>query len=134
MVSSRKERIIPFIINIILLFILKDYILYNNSAYTIHIYSWGLMNTYLLLLLFALLKQKASVHMAVLATSLMFYIHLLIEFQRPNIIGLILFVFLLGIVASSRLVLRAHTSKEIIQGFTIGLLPPILYIFTHYST
>ncbi|AJH13712.1 hypothetical protein [Myroides profundi] len=133
MVSSRKERIIPFIINIVLLFMLKDYILYNNSAYTIRLYIWGLMNSYLLLLLFGLLKQKSSVHITTLVTSFMFYIHVLIELQQPNIIGVILFVFLIGIVASSRLLLRAHTAKEIIQGFCIGIIPSLVYIFINYK-
>lgn len=133
MVNSRKERIIPFIINIVLLLILKDYILSDNSAYTIRLYFWGLMNTYLLLFLFALLKQKASVHIATLATSLMFFIHILIELQKPDIIGLILFIFLIGFVASSRLLLKEHTSKEIIQGFAIGIIPALLYCAINYN-
>ncbi|MDR0195103.1 MAG: hypothetical protein LBI73_08250 [Myroides sp.] len=133
MVSSIKERLIPFIINIGLLLTLKDYILLENSAYTIRLYFWGLMNSYLLLLLFALLKQKASVHMTTLANSFIFFIHLLIELQKPDIIGLIGFVFLLGIVASSRLLLKAHTSKEIIQGFLIGILPGVIYCIARYS-
>lgn len=133
MVSSIKERLIPFIINIALLLLLKEYILVDNSAYTIRLYFWGLMNSYLLLLLFALLKQKASVHMATLANSLMFYIHILIELQKPDIIGLIGFVFLLGFVASSRLLLKAHSSKEIVQGFFIGIVPGIIYCIARYS-
>jgi membrane-associated phospholipid phosphatase len=57
----------------------------------------------------------------------------LIELQKPDIIGLIGFVFLLGFIASSRLLLKAHTSKEIIQGFLIGIAPGILYCITRYS-
>ncbi|WP_121964955.1 hypothetical protein [Myroides sp. N17-2] len=133
MVSARKERILPFIINIALLFILKDYIFYNNSAYTIRVYIWGLMNTYLLLLLFTLLKQKSSVHIATLTTSLMFFIHVLIELQQPNIMGVILFIFLIGFVASARLLLRAHTAKEIVQGFFIGILPTVIYSVINYK-
>lgn len=133
MVSSRKERVLPFMINIVLLYVLKEYIFYNTSAYTIRLYFWGLMNCYLVLLLFALLKQKSSVHIATLTTSLFFYIHVLIELQQPHIIGIIGFIFIMGFVASSRLFLRAHSSKEIIQGFCIGTIPSIIYIISSYN-
>lgn len=125
MVNSLKERIIPFIINIVLLFILKSFILYNNSAYELKIYFYGLISTYLLLLILACFKHKSCVHVAMLTGCLGFYTVLVLYNQIPEIVTVILLVLITGATASSRLYLRAHSSAEVISGGIVGILPQV---------
>lgn len=126
MVNETKERIFPFAINILLLYTLKSLVLYNNSAYELKIYFWGLIGTYTLLLLGALLKQKYSVHTALLTAGLTFFTLLLFHQGIPSLILLIVCILLTGLTASTRLYLRAHTSYEVIVGGLLGVIPQIL--------
>ncbi|MDM1044279.1 hypothetical protein HX004_05425 [Myroides sp. 1354] len=126
MVNETKERIFPFAINILLLYTLKSLVLYNNSAYELKIYFWGLIGTYVLLLAGALFKQKYSVHTALLLAGLTFFTLLLFHQGIPSLILLIVCILITGITASARLYLRAHTSYEVFIGGLIGLLPQII--------
>ncbi|MBB1148723.1 MULTISPECIES: hypothetical protein [unclassified Myroides] len=125
MVSDTKERIFPFAINIALLYVLKTLVLYNNSAYELKLYFWGLIVTYSLLLLGAIFRQKFSVHTAMLTGGLTFFTLLLIHQKTPALILLISCILITGLTASARLYLRAHTSYEVIVGGLIGLLPQL---------
>lgn len=127
MVSKPKERIIPYVINIFLLITLKYYVLYNNSAYAINFYVWGLIYSYILLLIFIFFRLKCSAHMALLSSGFAFFIYQLIEHQNGNLIAIIIFIFIIGFTATSRLYFKAHTSTEIILGFLIGILPQIFF-------
>lgn len=127
MVSKPRERIIPYVINIFLLITLKYYVLYNNSAYAINFYVWGLIYSYILLLVFIFFRLKCSAHMTLLSSGFVFFIYQLIEHQNANLIAIIGFVFIIGFTATSRLFFKAHTSTEIILGFLIGALPQLFF-------
>lgn len=126
MVSETKERIFPFALNILLLYTLKSLVLYNNSAYELKIYFWGLMLSYSLLLVGALCKQKYSVHTTLLTAGLTFFTLLLIHQKTPALILLIGCILITGLTTSARLYLRAHTSYEVLVGGLIGTIPQIL--------
>ena len=126
MVSETKERIVPFAINIALLYTLKSLVLYNNSAYELKIYFWGLLITYSLLLLGAIFKQKFSVHTALLTAGLTFIALLLFHQGIPSLILLIGCILVTGLTASARLYLRAHTSSEVFIGGLFGVLPQVI--------
>ncbi|MGG5507704.1 MULTISPECIES: phosphatase PAP2 family protein [unclassified Myroides] len=125
MVSETKERIFPFAINIALLYALKSLVLYNNSAYELKLYFWGLLVTYSLLLIGAIFKQKYSVHTALLTAGLAFFTLLLIQQKTPALILLIVCILITGLTASARLYLKAHTSYEVFIGALLGFLPQL---------
>jgi len=51
-------------------------------------------------------------------------------YQHENYLKLIIVLLLLsGLVASARLVLKAHTTSEVVLGFFIGLLLQFIYLF-----
>lgn len=127
MVSKPRERIIPYVINIFLLITLKYYVLYNNSAYAINFYIWGLIYSYIILLVFIFFRLKCSAHMTLLSSGFIFFIYQLIEHQNANLIAIIGFIFIIGFTATSRLYFKAHTSLEIILGFLIGALPQLFF-------
>lgn len=126
MVNETKERIFPFAINILLLYTLKSLVLYNSSAYELKIYFWGLIGTYSLLLVSALLKQKYSVHTALLTAGLTFFTLLLLHQNTAALILLIGCILLTGLTASARLYLRVHTSYEVFVGGLIGSVPQLI--------
>lgn len=126
MVSETKERIFPFAINIALLYTLKSLVLYNNSAYELKIYFWGLILVYSLLLIGVFFKQKYSAHTALLTAGLTFFTLILIHQKSPSLILLIGCILITGLTASARLYLRAHTSNEVLIGGLIGLVSQIL--------
>lgn len=125
MLSSLKQRLIPFSINIILLLVLQKFVLYNSSAYALNLYFNGLIISYCLLLTGAIFKQKFSTHSALLSGCVLFYIFLQLNNQSSDIATLIILILLAGITLSSRLYLNAHNSQEIIAGLFIGVVPQL---------
>ena len=74
-------------------------------------------------LLFA--KVKASIHMIGMSTFTFFVIGISLQ-NALNLNYLIALLFLVtGLIASSRLQLQAHSIKELIWGYCIGMIPQI---------
>lgn len=125
MVLNQKERMLPFLIQIALLFLLKHYILQANNVYEFNMFIWGLMYTYIGLTLGLLIRKKISVHVANLTALLSFYILFSLHFYEAHLLGVSLLILALGITATSRLLLQAHTTSEIVLGFLVGLIPQL---------
>ena len=68
-------------------------------------------------------KQKLSIHMMAMGVLLGFTIHLSANYQLGLLLPIAILVLTAGLVASSRLSLKAHTNREIILGFLLGLVP-----------
>lgn len=82
----------------------------------------GLISTSLaFIVLYA--KIKASIHMIGISALTVFIIGLSIHNQINILIMVSFFVLMNGCVASSRLVMKAHTHKEILFGFLFGIIP-----------
>jgi len=58
-----------------------------------------------------------------------FVIGLNIHLQMQNPYWSALLILLSGVVASSRLEMKAHTSREILIGLAIGIMPQLLFLF-----
>jgi len=121
-VQSIKERKIPIIIMILVFYFLGQAFyrvsVIREISYLFYATSLGLVFVYLLFLI----KLKASLHLLSMGIAIGFF---LMEGMRNGISLLPLIIVLLllsGLVASSRLYLKAHTPKEIYSGFFIGLI------------
>ena len=79
------------------------------------------------LLLYA--KIKASIHMIGISALTVFIIGLSLKNEINTINLVAVFIILNGLVASSRLVMKAHTNKELLIGFLCGILPQIGLIY-----
>ena len=88
----------------------------------------GLLST-LVVLGFLFCKIKASIHMVGISSLLFLVIGLSFHFQSNFINTIVFLLVICGLVASSRLVMKAHTSKELIYGFLSGILPQIALWF-----
>ncbi len=99
---------------------------YNYPA--LYYFFVGILFSAITGLILAFLDLKISLHMVGLSGITMFVIALSI-FYRINLIYSIAFLFAaLGLTATSRLQLKAHTPLELILGFVIGVLPQIIVL------
>ena len=88
----------------------------------------GLITTiFAFLLLFV--KIKASIHMIGISSLTVFIIGLSIHNQINTINLVAFFVIMNGVVASSRLVMEAHSKKELLIGFLCGVIPQIALLY-----
>lgn len=99
---------------------------YNYPA--LYYFFVGILFSTITGLILAFLDLKISLHMVGLSGITMFVIALSI-FYRINLIYSIAFLFAaLGLTATSRLELKAHTPLELILGFMIGVIPQIIVL------
>lgn len=126
--NSTKERIIPLILNAVIILIITQRVLPINELTELYFFFIGILLSTITCLVLAILKLKASIHMIASAGLLMFFIALSFHFSI-NIIGSIaLFFVIVGAIATSRLHMKAHTNAELIIGFFIGLIPQLILL------
>jgi hypothetical protein len=120
--ESIKERKLPVALMVTLFYVL------GNTLNTIaHLKDLGLLfyatslGLFIVYLLFYF-KIKASLHLFSLGIPIGFFMVLNNLYTQPILIVIILLFLVSGIVASARLNLKAHTTKEIYIGFFTGIL------------
>ncbi len=126
--KSTKERIVPLLINCIIVGLILYRVLPANEIEELYFFFLGILCSTLTCLILAILKFKASIHMIAAAGFFMFAVAVSIHF-KININGTIaLMSIILGAIATSRLHVKAHTAIELIIGFFIGLLPQLMLL------
>ncbi len=126
--SDVKERRWPLFFFILLIGLNLYQILdvYNYPA--LYYFFVGILFSALTGLILAILEVKISLHMVGLSGILIFVIALSI-FYRLNLIYSISFLIAaLGLTATSRLDLKAHTPIELVLGLMIGVVPQIIVL------
>ncbi len=126
--KTTKERIIPLMINCIIILIVIQRILTPNQIVELYFFFVGILCSSLACLILTYMKFKVSIHMIAISGVFMFFIGLSIHFNinLNNILAIMSIA--MGAVASSRLHVKAHTSKELIIGILVGLIPQIILI------
>lgn len=126
--ESTNERILPLILNCIVILLVLQRILTPNQIIELYYFFVGILISTLTCLILAILKFKASIHMLSVSGVFMFFIALSIHFNI-NINGtLALMCIIVGAVATSRLHVKAHTVKELIVGAFIGVIPQLILV------
>lgn len=124
--NSTKERIYPLILNCIVIVIALQRIVSPTQAIELYFFFLGILLSTMTSLILAIFKFKASIHMIGVSGLFMFFISLSIHFSI-NINGtLAIMSFIIGAVATSRLHLKAHSSKELVVGLLIGIIPQLI--------
>lgn len=129
MLSDISHRKIPLILHIALLSILIQKSITIELFPTLYFFFLGgiISAVFAFLLLYA--KIKASIHMIGISALTVFIIGLSLKNEINTINLVAVFIILNGLVASSRLVMKAHTNKELLIGFLCGILPQIGLIY-----
>ena len=126
--ESTRERVFPLILNCIVTLLVLQRIITPNQVIELYFFFVGILISTLTCLILAIFKFKASIHMIAVSGLFMFFIALSIHFNI-NINGtLALMAIITGAVATSRLHLNAHTYKELIIGFFVGMFPQLILV------
>lgn len=123
-----KERLTPMLIFLALLLMILYKVIPNNYTPEIYFFFVGLVLANLSCFLLLLLNYKASLHMLGMGSLLMFLINLSIHFEINITLALSFFVLASGLVATSRLYLRAHSRMQVLIGFLLGIVSQILTV------
>lgn len=125
MLSDLNQRKIPLLMQMALTIVLiTESVTIDRFPELFYFFLGGLISTFLAFL-FLFLKIKSSIHMIGIS-AIAFYIIGISMHNQINIIYLIaLTFFVTGLIASSRLEMKAHSLKELIIGYGIGMLPQI---------
>ncbi|MDQ5929880.1 MAG: hypothetical protein QG594_1661 [Bacteroidota bacterium] len=129
MAPKIKERKMPLVIQCFLVIVLiKKGITVGLYPEFHFFFLAGLMSTLLALgLLFA--KIKASLHMIGISALTFFIFGLNLHANNQNVVLIAVLFMINGLVALSRIEMRAHTPKELAIGFVLGSLPQFLLMY-----
>ncbi len=125
MLSDLNQRKIPLIMQMILTFVLiTESVTLEHFPELFFFFFGGLISTFLAFL-FLFAKLKASIHMIGISALSFFIIGLSIHNQINTIYLIASCFFATGLIASSRLEMKAHSIKELVFGYAIGVLPQL---------
>ncbi len=131
MLSDISHRKIPLLLHIALFTVLiQKSITIDRFPALYFFFLGGIMSVvFAFLLLYA--KIKASIHMIGISALPVFIFGLSLKNEVNTLYLMAFFVVLNGLVASSRLVMKAHSNKELLIGFLCGLIPQLglLYLW-----
>ncbi|WP_243854644.1 hypothetical protein [Flavobacterium sp. 270] len=129
MLPETSQRKIPLILQCFLYILLVKRSIVVVRYPELHFFFLGALFTTILALVCSLFKIKASLHMAAISGLAIFVIGLNIHTQLHNPYWPAFLILMTGIVASSRLEMNAHTPKELVIGFFIGIFPQLLFLY-----
>jgi hypothetical protein len=121
-VESIKERKIPLFIMLLIFYILGKRFINIPDFKELGMLFYGTNISLALIYLLFSFKLKSSLHVMSLSSTLGFFL-LYGNLHSISILPItVILIILTGVLASSRLHLKAHNQKEIYLGFFIGLL------------
>jgi len=125
---TTQERLYPLALYCFLLILVIKRVITASQSLELYYFFVGVLLSNIVCLTLAIFKFKASIHMIGISGLFMFFVALAVQFA-VNITGVLAVVVLaIGGVATSRLHLKAHTVKELIFGFFIGIIPQIVLV------
>lgn len=129
MVDNVKERAAPIFLNVIIINILIFRVWENIANSSLKVFFIGYAISYSILFFSVLLKKKYSIHTANLCSIIPLFTNHSTTYFAHTVVILPVLLLLIGLVATSRLYLQAHTNKEIIMGAIIGFTPSFILFF-----
>jgi hypothetical protein len=128
MLSATHQRRIPLVIHALLLVVLINKSIPVTVCPELFYFFVGSLYSTLLALLFVLFGKKASLHMVGMLAYVVFAIGISLHYQTRMIMFVVTLLFCCGLVATSRLEMKAHTERELLLGSLIGALPQIILL------
>jgi len=128
MISEISQRKIPLVIQCFLTILLVRKSITLGHFPEFHFFFLGGLLSTVLALILLFFRVKASLHMVAISAFTLFVIGLSIHNQTRNINCIAFLVLMNGFVASSRLEMKAHTLKELVIGFLLGIIPQLLLL------
>lgn len=129
MIKQISQRKIPLFVNALLLYILITQSIRVEIIPELYYFFFGALASTILTFLLIFTNLKASIHMVGISALTVFIIGFSLHTQINHIYLVAIFLIITGLVASSRLSMKAHDSKELIAGFLVGILPQISLLY-----
>lgn len=123
-----QERKYPLYISCVLLLMILYKVIPNNYVHELFYFFTGLLTATCTALILLFLKFKTSIHLLGMGSILMFMIGLSIHFEKNITLAISLFILMTGLVATSRLYLKAHNRVELLIGFLIGVCSQLIIL------
>ncbi len=123
-----QERKYPLYISCVLFLMILYKVIPNNYVQELFYFFTGLLTATATALILLFLKFKTSMHLLGMGSILMFMIGLSIHFEVNITLGISLFTLFTGLVATSRLYLKAHSKPELLIGFLVGLCSQLIIL------
>ena len=121
-VSTIKERRFPVIFMIFLLYFLGNTIIQIPTIRNLGILFFGTSLSLTCIYVLFSLKLKSSLHLVSMGNMIGFFL-IMTNINSLSMLPIIILLILLsGILASSRLYLKAHTPVELLIGFSLGII------------
>lgn len=128
MISEISQRKIPLVIQCFLTILLVRKSITIDHFPEFHFFFLGGLLSTVLSLVLVFFNTKASLHMIAISALTVFVIGLSIHNQTRQIAIITFLVLMNGVVASSRLEMKAHTPSELVIGFLLGVVPQLLLL------
>jgi len=125
MLSDVSQRKIPLAIQAILIAILIGKSITVDAIPELYYFFLGGLASTMMALILSFLRVKVSLHMMGVIALTAFAIGLSMHNQVNAIYYIALLVLINGLVAASRLEMKAHSGTELILGILCGLLPQL---------
>lgn len=129
MIKQISQRKIPLFVNALLLYILITQSIRVEIIPELYYFFFGALASTILTFLLIFANLKASIHMVGISALTIFIIGFSLHTQTNHIYLVASFLLITGFVATSRLSMKAHDSKELIAGFLVGVLPQISLLY-----
>lgn len=123
-----RERKYPLYISCVLLLMILYKVIPNNYVQELFFFFAGLLTATLAAIILLFLKFKTSIHLLGMGSILMFMIGLSIHFEKNITLGISIFIAMTGLVATSRLYLKAHNKSELLIGFLLGMCSQLIIL------
>ena len=121
-VSTIKERRIPVIFMILILYFLGNTIIQIPMIRNLGILFYGTSLSLISIYILFSVKLKSSLHLVSMGNMFGFFLIMTNIYNLSILYIILLLIFLSGILASSRLYLKAHTPLELLIGFFLGFV------------
>jgi membrane-associated phospholipid phosphatase len=129
-VSTIKERRFPVIFMIFLLYFLGNTIIQIPTIRNLGILFYGTSLSLTCIYLLFSVKLKSSLHLVSMGNMIGFFL-IMTNINSLSMLPIIILLILLsGILASSRLYLKAHTPIELLIGFSLGIVCQFILFIT----
>ncbi len=125
MLAELSQRKIPLFLQCILFYILISKSITIDAIPEMFFFFGGAMISSFLALVLIFFRIKASLHMLGMSALTAFVIGLSFHNETNVLLIIVGLVALNGLVASSRLEMKAHTASELAIGFFCGIVPQI---------
>ena len=130
MLDKKSQRKIPLLIHAILLFVLISKSITVDNLIELHYFFLGSLISTIIAFLLIYKGIKASLHLIGMTALTVFAIGISLHFQIRMLLLIVVLLLLNGFVASSRLIMKAHTNNELFIGSLVGIIPQaILFYF-----